>query len=177
MLIEAGGLARGVAALALSCFFLGGAAGGLVVGLLVDRSGMKALVSSALIACPVVASLGMLSSSETLLLAAATAAGFFTIGVQNSLHGVAGSIYPTPIRANGMGWALGVGKIGSIAGPFIGGLLLSMALPVSQLFWAAAVPIAVVTVAAFFLMKIYDRTVHADSAPSVVEPRASTASA
>ena len=87
-----------------------------------------------------------------------------------TVHGVAGSIYPTPIRANGMGWALGIGKIGSIAGPFIGGLLLLMALSVSQLFWAAAVPIAVVTVAAFFLMKIYDRTVHADGAPSVVEP-------
>jgi len=170
VLIEAAGLGRGVAAMALSCFFLGGAAGGLVVGFLIDRSGMKALAGSALIACPVIASLGMLSSSETLLLAAATAAGFFTIGVQNSLHGVAGSIYPTHIRANGMGWALGIGKIGAISGPFIGGLLLSMALPVAQLFWAAAVPIAVVTVTAFFLMKIYDRTVHMDGPPSVVEP-------
>lgn len=134
VLVEAAGLARGVAALALSCFFLGGAAGGLVVGYLIDRSGMKALVGSALIACPVVGSLGALDTSGPLLPAAATAAGFFTIGVQNSLHGVAGSIYPTPIGANGMGWALGFGKIGSIAGPFIGGLLLSIALPVSQLF-------------------------------------------
>ena len=170
VLIGAAGLGRGVAAMALSCFFLGGAAGGLVVGFLIDRSGMKALVGSALIACPVIALLGMLSSSEALLLAGATAAGFFTIGVQNSLHGVAGSIYPTLIRANGMGWALGIGKIGAIAGPFIGGLLLSMAVPVAKLFWAAAVPIAVVTVAAFFLMKIYDRTVHADGASGRAAP-------
>ena len=159
VIIEAAGLGRGDAAVALSCFFLGGAAGGLVVGLLIDRFGMKALVGSALIACPVVALLGMLSSSETLLLAAATAAGIFAIGVQNSLHGVAGSIYPTHIRTNGMGWALGIGKIGAMAGPFIGGLLLSMALPVAHLFWGTAIPIAVVTVSAFFLMKIYDRTV------------------
>jgi AAHS family 4-hydroxybenzoate transporter-like MFS transporter len=62
-----------------------------------------------------------------------------------------------------MGWALGIGKIGSIAGPFIGGLLLSMALPVSQLFWAAAVPIAVVTIASFFLMRIYNRAVHTNA--------------
>jgi AAHS family 4-hydroxybenzoate transporter-like MFS transporter len=177
VLIEAAGLARGVAAMALSCFFLGGAAGGLVVGYLIDRSGMKALVGSALIACPVVGSLGAMNSSEPLLLAAATSAGFFTIGVQNSLHGVAGRIYPTPIRANGMGWALGIGKIGSIAGPFMGGLLLSMALPVSRLFWAAAVPIAVVTIASFFLMKIYDRTVHSESAFSISDRQPSVASA
>jgi MFS transporter, AAHS family, 4-hydroxybenzoate transporter len=91
VLIETAGLGRGVAALALSCFFLGGTAGGVAVGLLIDRSGMKALVASAPIACPVVASLGMLSSSETILLATATGACFFTIGVQSSLHGVAGA--------------------------------------------------------------------------------------
>jgi AAHS family 4-hydroxybenzoate transporter-like MFS transporter len=177
VLIEAAGLPRSAAALALSCFFLGGAAGGLVVGYIIDRSGMGALVGSALIACPVVGSLGVLSTSEPLLLTAATAAGFFTIGVQNSLHGVAGSIYPTPIRANGLGWALGFGKIVSLAGPFLGGILLSMALPVSQLFWAAAIPIGVVTVASFFLMRIYDRSVHRQSATRVSDPRPSVASA
>ncbi|MGM4903337.1 MFS transporter [Tardiphaga sp. 866_E4_N2_1] len=177
VLIEAAGLPRSAAALALSCFFLGGAVGGLVVGYIIDRSGMRALVGSALIACPVVGSLGVLNSSEPLLLAAATTAGFFTIGVQNSLHGIAGSIYPTPIRANGLGWALGIGKIGSIAGPFVGGILLSMALPVSQLFWAAAVPIGVVTVASFFLMRIYDHSVHMDSEPRVADRRPHVASA
>ncbi|MBV9559615.1 MAG: MFS transporter [Bradyrhizobium sp.] len=177
VLIEAAGLPRSAAALALSCFFMGGAAGGLIVGYIIDRSGLRALVGSALIACPVVASLGVLDSSEALLLAAATAAGFFTIGVQNSLHGVAGSIYPTPIRANGLGWALGIGKVGSIVGPFIGGILLSMALPVAQLFWAAAVPIAIVTVASFFLMRIYDRSVHLEAASPATDHQPSAASA
>ncbi|MFX6149394.1 hypothetical protein ABTF39_21410, partial [Acinetobacter baumannii] len=72
VLIETAGLPRSAAALALSCFFLGGAAGGVVVGYIIDRSGLRALVGSALIACPVVASLGLLNSSEALLLAAAT---------------------------------------------------------------------------------------------------------
>jgi len=177
VLIEAAGLPRSAAALALSCFFLGGAAGGLVVAYFIDRSGMRALVGSALLACPVVGSLGVLDSSQTLLLVAATAAGFFTIGVQNSLHGIAGSIYPTPIRANGLGWALGIGKIGSIAGPFIGGILLSMALPVSQLFWAAAVPIGIVTIASFFLMRVYDRSVHPGNSPALADCEPSVASA
>jgi AAHS family 4-hydroxybenzoate transporter-like MFS transporter len=170
VLVESAGMTRGVAAIALSLFFLGGAAGGLAVGRLIDRSGMLALVASALIACPIVASLGMMGNSWWMLLAAATAAGFFTIGVQNSLHGIAGKIYPTSIRSNGMGWALGVGKIGSIIGPFIGGVLLAWALPVQQLFWAAAVPLAVVAAAAFFLMRLYDINVHdetADTGPAL----------
>ncbi|MBC9880201.1 MFS transporter [Bradyrhizobium sp. INPA01-394B] len=177
VLIETAGLPRSAAALALSCFFLGGAAGGLVVGYIIDRSGLRALVGSALIACPVVASLGLLNSSEALLLAAATAAGFFTIGVQNSLHGVAGSIYPTSIRANGLGWALGIGKVGSIIGPFIGGILLSISLPVAQLFWAAAFPIGIVAIASFFLMRIYDRSIHVETLSPEGDGQPSAASA
>jgi AAHS family 4-hydroxybenzoate transporter-like MFS transporter len=167
VLVESAGMSRGVAATALSLFFLGGAVGGLAVGRLIDRSGMLALVMSAAIGSPIVASLGIMGGSSSLLLAAATAAGFFTIGVQNSLHGIAGKIYPTSIRSNGIGWALGVGKIGSIAGPFIGGVLLAWALPVQQLFWAAAVPIALVAVAAFFLMRLYDSNVHEEAVDPV----------
>jgi MFS transporter, AAHS family, 4-hydroxybenzoate transporter len=170
VLVESAGMTRGVAAIALSLFFLGGAVGGLAVGRLIDRSGMLALVISASVACPVVASLGMMGSSVPLLLVTAAAAGFFTIGVQNSLHGIAGKIYPTAIRSNGMGWALGIGKIGSIAGPFIGGVLLAWPLPVQQLFWAAALPLAVVTGAALLLMRFYDSNIHAetsDAAPAV----------
>jgi MFS transporter, AAHS family, 4-hydroxybenzoate transporter len=169
VLVESVGMTRGVAAIALSLFFLGGAAGGLAVGRLIDRSGMLALVMSAVIGCPIVASLGMMGGSSSLLLAAATAAGFFTIGVQNSLHGIAGKIYPTSIRSNGMGWALGIGKIGSIAGPFIGGVLLAWALPVQQLFWAAAVPLALVGVAAFFLMRLYDGAIHGETADTATD--------
>jgi MFS transporter, AAHS family, 4-hydroxybenzoate transporter len=169
VLVESAGMTRTVAAVALSLFFLGGAAGGLAVGRLIDRSGMLALVIAAVVGCPIVASLGMMGGASALLLAAATAAGFFTIGVQNSLHGIAGKIYPTSIRSNGMGWALGIGKIGSIAGPFIGGVLLARALPVQQLFWAAAVPIAVVAVAGFFLMRLYNSKIHevADGGPAI----------
>ena len=160
MLVESAGMTRGVAATALSLFFLGGAIGGLIVSRLVDKSGMLAIVLLAAIGCPAVASLGVMGSSALLLLTAAAVAGFFAIGVQNSLHGVAGKVYPTAVRSNGMGWALGIAKIGSIIGPFVGGVLLSWSLPVHQLFLAAAVPLAVVAVAAFYLMRLYDLHVH-----------------
>ena len=51
--------------------------------------------------------------------------------------------YPVSYRANGVGWALSVAKVGSIAGPVIGGMLLSAHLPVSNLFFIAATPLIV----------------------------------
>jgi AAHS family 4-hydroxybenzoate transporter-like MFS transporter len=55
VLVESAGMTRSVAAIALSLFFLGGAAGGLAVGRLIDRSGMLALVIAAVVGCPIVA--------------------------------------------------------------------------------------------------------------------------
>jgi AAHS family 4-hydroxybenzoate transporter-like MFS transporter len=49
--------------------------------------------------------------------------------------------YPTAYRANIEGRALAVAKIGSFAGPVIGGVLLRMHLPGYQLFYVAAVPL------------------------------------
>ena len=48
--------------------------------------------------------------------------------------------YPTRIRSTGVGWALGIGRIGSIVGPIIGGQLLVRGTAIHQVFWAAAVP-------------------------------------
>ena len=40
----------------------------------------------------------------------------------------------------GVGWALGIGRIGSIIGPALGGLMLAAHWPVAQLFFASAIP-------------------------------------
>ena len=63
---------------------------------------------------------------------------------RSSLHSVAGMFYPVSYRANGVGGALSIAKVGSIAGPVIGGMLLSAHLPLQQLFLAAASPLVVV---------------------------------
>jgi MFS transporter, AAHS family, 4-hydroxybenzoate transporter len=48
--------------------------------------------------------------------------------------------YPTAIRATGIGWALGVGRVGSIVGPSVGGLLLSLQWTPDRIFLAGAAP-------------------------------------
>jgi MFS transporter, AAHS family, 4-hydroxybenzoate transporter len=81
--------------------------------------------------------------AEVLLLTAVLVAGACTAGGQSGIHSVAGMFYPVSYRANGVGWALSVAKVGSIAGPVIGGMLLSAHLPLPDLFIIAATPLIV----------------------------------
>ena len=50
------------------------------------------------------------------------------------------ALYPARIRSTGIGWALGIGRLGGIAGPAIGGALLGLGLPANQIFLCACVP-------------------------------------
>ena len=51
------------------------------------------------------------------------AAGFFVIGGQFILNNFTAVAYPTALRATGVGMELGIGRIGAILGPTIGGVL------------------------------------------------------
>jgi len=64
-------------------------------------------------------------------------------------NALAADFYPTPIRSTGVGWALGVGRVGSILGPILGGFLLSYAGDARRVFWAASAPALIATAAAY----------------------------
>jgi AAHS family 4-hydroxybenzoate transporter-like MFS transporter len=55
------------------------------------------------------------------------------------------------VRATGVGWALGVGRIGSIIGPSVGGILLSLKWNAGELFMTAALAALCAAIAAFML--------------------------
>ena len=148
--VESVGLSRSAAAIATALLFSGSAVGGVVGGWFADRLGLIAVIILAAVSVPVVASLGMLGGAPGLLFPMCFLAGCFAFGTQTCLHGVSGSLYPTAVRANGVGWAIGIAKIGSIAGPFIGGILLPT-LTSQGLFFAAASPLIVVTCLAVVL--------------------------
>jgi AAHS family 4-hydroxybenzoate transporter-like MFS transporter len=94
------------------------------------------------IAVPVVGSIGFLSNSGSLalLLGGCFIAGFCVLGIQSGINVAGAMIYPTSLRANGSGWELGIGRIGSIVGPLLGALFVAM--PVQQLYMWSALPFA-----------------------------------
>lgn len=79
----------------------------------------------------------------------------FLIGGHFGLHSIAGIFYPSAYRGNGAGWAISVAKIGSIAGPFAAGLILSTNLPVRYIFAVLAICPAVFVVCIFIVGRIH----------------------
>lgn len=104
-------------------------------------------------AVPVVASIGFAGlTSQTALLVATFLAGFLVLGIQTGINAVGALIYPTSLRANGSGWQLGIGRIGSIVGPMAGGLLIG--LPVERLYLWSAVPFVIAAIVCFIVHRL-----------------------
>jgi AAHS family 4-hydroxybenzoate transporter-like MFS transporter len=75
------------------------------------------------------------------------AAGFFVIGSQYCMNALAANYYPTALRSTGVGWALGIGRIGSIIGPVVGGAMMAMGWHTGQLFTVTAMPALLAAIA------------------------------
>lgn len=66
--------------------------------------------------------------------------GAFIQGGFNGCYPLATAFYPAEVRSTGLGWAMGVGRIGAVIGPMLGGFLLSEKVPLSTIFAIFAVP-------------------------------------
>jgi MFS transporter, AAHS family, 4-hydroxybenzoate transporter len=150
VLIERLGLSPHDAALVTTMFQIGGTVGGLVLMRFVDTRGPIIIAALPIIGIPVVALIGT-GLPVPMLWCFAFMSGFTVVGTQSGLNAVASMIYPTALRAKGTGTAVSIQKIGAIAGPLIGGMLISAHVPIAQVFYWGAVPVAIVAVLAFLL--------------------------
>jgi MFS transporter, AAHS family, 4-hydroxybenzoate transporter len=139
MLVQTSGHSVAQASFAGSLYQLGGSVGGLAIGVMLDRFGLKVLAILFAVAVPVLAFTGTPNLSDTALLVMTFLSGCAVVGMQNGLNASAGLIYPTALRANGVGYALGIGRIGSVTGPLIGSLLTQLAMPTSAFFYVTAI--------------------------------------
>ena len=117
-----------------------GAVGG---GWLADRFHLRRVLTIFFVIAAVSISLLGFKSSTLILNLLVAAAGATTIGSQILLYAYVSQFYPLAIRSTGIGWASGVGRSGAILGPVLGGVLLSMNLPLELNFLAFAVPGAI----------------------------------
>jgi len=74
------------------------------------------------------------------------------IGSQTGANATAGALYPARMRTCGIGWALGIGRLGGIAAPALGGYLLSIGMKPPKIFLSACI-FAVIAAAATALLK------------------------
>jgi AAHS family 4-hydroxybenzoate transporter-like MFS transporter len=101
-----------------------------------------------------VGAIGQLGHSIVLVTIAIFAAGFCIVGGQIAANALAAAFYPTSVRATGVGWALGIGRVGSIIGPLVGGVLLSMKWSTGAVFMAAAAAALCAAMSAFVLSRL-----------------------
>jgi AAHS family 4-hydroxybenzoate transporter-like MFS transporter len=125
--LNASGFSVEQAAVITSMYHVGGVVGTYTLGLLMDRLGPHAMLMFALLLAVVgfytfatVPDMGQWSTTALLM-----ATGFGVIGAQVGITTLASMIYPVAMRSTGLGWALGVGRVGSIVGPAVGGLMLA----------------------------------------------------
>jgi AAHS family 4-hydroxybenzoate transporter-like MFS transporter len=135
-----------------SLFQIGGMAGALVLGKVLDwRRSFAVLAACFAWATIWIFATGMVGASVPMLVLTVFCSGIGVIGGQTVAHALTSEFYPTPIRATGVGWALGIGRIGSIIGPVVGGFLLAQGGGARHVFWAAAVPAVIAAIAAAML--------------------------
>ena len=141
LLLESG-LQLNEANLVTSMFLFAGTLGAVCMAWFADRLKRKVRLLCAVLAGAAVCTilLGLNHDNPRYLVACVFAAGFCIIGGQLTLNAFASNFYPAQVRATGTGWALGVGRFGSILGPLFGSLLLAMHIPVAQIFFFCAIP-------------------------------------
>ena len=124
-LLSSAGLGSAVASTGLTLFNLGGVAGALCGGALIARFGSKrtmvTMAGGAVVASFVLSRMVIGGEASVLpLLVMLTIAGGLINAVQTTMYALAAHVYPTMVRATGVGAASAIGRSGAIFSGYAG---------------------------------------------------------
>ena len=157
------GASISMAALVGAMLQIGGVVGTFTLGSFIDRFSFKALAITYLFASAAITAIGYSGHSIGLVTLAIFCAGFCIVGAQIASNALAATYYPTTMRSTGVGWALGIGRAGSIIGPLVGGIMFANHVGVQTLFVAAAIPALCASLASFTLSRMASHRINAAS--------------
>lgn len=127
--------------LVVSCNYLGGVIGSVVIGRIMDRFKSQAVLWIGFLAgAAFLVAFGQATASAPLMAILLAGAGFCIAGPASGLIAVAAQRYSTEIRSTGVGWAMGMGRVGQILGPLGISALVAAGWRAPDIFIAAAVP-------------------------------------
>jgi MFS family permease len=148
-LLNDGGLSEGQAVVGGALLTAGGIIAAFALGWLsLKRSIVPMVAAAAAAAAFLTASFGQLPAEVAYLLPAAFLLGLATNATQIGIFAVIPSLFPARIRASATGLAIGLGRTGSVVGPWLAGALLATGWTAGGLFALMALPYA----AAIFLL-------------------------
>jgi benzoate transport len=140
-IITGAGMPLSTANAATSFYQLGGVVGGLLFSFGCDRFGSRLIMPAIFLGTSVFCFLiGAAGQNPGLVVSAAATAGLFVIGGQAAANAFVGNYYPSHVRASGIGWALGIGRLGTVFGSYVIGLLIEAGATPHTLFEICAIP-------------------------------------
>ncbi|GAA4961538.1 MFS transporter [Kineococcus glutinatus] len=104
---------------------LGGIVGMLVAGRLADRFGARAVAVLWFALTAVAVGLLAVRMPLPLTYTVVFVAGAWLFSAQTLVYAAVGATYPARNRATAVGWVAGVGRLGAVAGPWVGGQLVA----------------------------------------------------
>ena len=124
----------------------------LYLGLAIDRIGPERTLALHYAAGAVfIAVIALVALPYAILLVMSFLAGLTIIGSQTGANGTCGKLYPARMRTSGLGWALGIGRLGALVAPVLGGFLLARGVAPTQIFLSASL-FAVIAAAAVAML-------------------------
>jgi AAHS family 4-hydroxybenzoate transporter-like MFS transporter len=172
LVFEALKFSRAEAATAASMNSLMGALGGLLLMRFTDRRGAIAITVMPVVTAMLTLFAGLVTVGHDAFLVVSALIGGFLIGGHFGLHSICGIFYPSAYRGNGAGWATSVAKIGSVAGPYLGGMILSTSLPVRNIYAVLAVCPAVFAVCIYLVGRRHSQMLGREALAAAAEPSA-----
>lgn len=133
-----------------TAFHTGGTIGGIFSSILLSWNRWRTAGLFALTGAIMLGLAGAMVWGTAALTILIVMAGFGVIGTQNAINGATGATYPEAMRSSGLGWALGVGRIGSIIGPLVGAAVAGAGFFAPHQFFL--IPVVPMIVAAFLAL-------------------------
>lgn len=165
-LMRSAGYSLGSSLSFLLAMNFGGMFGALAGGRLADRFGLPLVVIAYFLLGALCISMLGLKPPMALLYLLIVIAGAGTMGTQILLYACVADFYSLSVRSTGLGWAFGVGRVGAIVGPMLGGLLLAAQLPLTLNFVVFAIPGLIAVLATLIFM--FSRAKQLTLTPSAV---------
>ncbi len=110
----------------------------LYLGLLIDRYGPeRSLAFHYAAGIGFIGAIALFAMPYFLLATVVFFCGMTIVGSQTGANATCGKLYPARMRTSGLGWALGIGRLGGIAAPVLGGYLLKTGMAPREIFLSA----------------------------------------
>lgn len=152
ILIEDSGFSAADARDAFFLFNLGGVIGVWILGILSTRWKLTNIVFTLMFSASIfMVIFAAIPGDIDFLLTLIFIIGLLQQGGFTGLYAAAAKAYPTSMRSTGIGWSIGLGRLGAVAGPAIAGYLIASGFDMAANFYIFAVPLAASAIIAYRL--------------------------